>query len=204
MIIHDLRRWGKAQNLKTPPKKEKVEAHLGEKDYYCNCVAGNSKGVLAHSKNGYIRIAYFKTEFRLVFKMICSPAPSLIFHGVVIGWPIKRGVILKTILSEEPYDKNEEIGGSVELVCVPPDGLPTPKISWLKDGNLIPTDGTNTLINYNGNLIIRAARLQDSGKYRLFFGQLRFDFEFMLGFWNQADYNSYWNNSKLRKFCQKF
>lgn len=46
---------------------------------------------------------------------------------------------------------------------MPPDGLPAPKISWLKDGNLIPTDGTNTLINYNGNLIIRAARLQDSG-----------------------------------------
>jgi len=111
-------------------KKEKVEAHLGEKDYYCNCVAGNSKGVLAHSKNADIRIAYFKTEF-----------------------------------SEEPYDKNEQVGQSVELVCVPPDGLPAPKISWLKDGNLIPTDGTNTLINYNGNLIIRAARLQDSGEY---------------------------------------
>ena len=73
------------------------------------------------------------------------------------------GSILKTILSEEPYDKNEQVGQSVELVCVPPDGLPAPKISWLKDGNLIPTDGTNTLINYNGNLIIRAARLQDSG-----------------------------------------
>ena len=76
------------------------------------------------------------------------------------------GSTLKTILSEEPYDKNEQVGQSVELVCVPPDGLPAPKISWLKDGNLIPTDGTNTLINYNGNLIIRAARLQDSGKIR--------------------------------------
>ena len=75
---------------------------------------------------------------------------------------------MKTILSEEPYDKNEQVGKSVELVCVPPDGLPAPKISWLKDGNLIPTDGTNTLINYNGNLIIRAARLQDSGIYPLF------------------------------------
>ena len=65
-----MRRWIRAQKLKTLIKKEKVEAHLGEKDYYCNCVAGNSKGVLAHSKNADIRIAYFKTEFRLVFKLL--------------------------------------------------------------------------------------------------------------------------------------
>ena len=83
---------------------------------------------------------------------------------IVLTGQWKVDSILKTVLSEEPYDKNEQVGQSVELVCVPPDGLPAPKISWLKDGNLIPTDGTNTLINYNGNLIIRAARLQDSGK----------------------------------------
>ena len=65
-----MRRRVRAQKLKTLMKKEKVEAHLGEKDYYCNCVAGNSKGVLAHSKNADIRIAYFKTEFRLVFKLL--------------------------------------------------------------------------------------------------------------------------------------
>ena len=91
---------------------------------------------------------------------------------------------MKTILSEEPYDKNEQVGKSVELVCVPPDGLPAPKISWLKDGNLIPTDGTNTLINYNGNLIIRAARLQDSGIKPLFLGQ------FWFSSWVRVDFRS--------------
>ena len=72
-----------AQKLKTLIKKEKVEAHLGEKDYYCNCVAGNSKGVLAHSKNADIRIAYFKTEFRLVFEI-----PSVALLRPLIGYSL--------------------------------------------------------------------------------------------------------------------
>ena len=79
-----MRRRIRAQKLKTLMKKEKVEAHLGEKDYYCNCVAGNSKGVLAHSKNADIRIAYFKTEFRLVFEIPHS-SPSCALLRPLIG-----------------------------------------------------------------------------------------------------------------------
>ena len=83
-----------AHKLKTLIKKEKVEAHLGEKDYYCNCVAGNSKGVLAHSKNADIRIAYFKTEFRLVSELLPFVAlvrPPIICQFHRIDWPMKIG-----------------------------------------------------------------------------------------------------------------
>ena len=58
------------------------------------------------------------------------------------------------------------VGEDVEVNCVPPEGVPKPKISWLKDDMPIePEKDDNLILNYEGNLIIKAARWRDSGEF---------------------------------------
>jgi len=73
---------------------------------------------------------------------------------------------LKSDFEEEPHNENKVVGEPIEINCVPPAGEPKPKVSWLKDGQLIdPNDDRNLMIDYKGSLVIRAAKLRDAGKY---------------------------------------
>ena len=73
---------------------------------------------------------------------------------------------LKSDFEEEPHNENKVVGEPIEINCVPPAGEPKPKVSWLKDGQLIdPNDDKNLMIDYKGSLVVRAAKLRDAGKY---------------------------------------
>ena len=73
---------------------------------------------------------------------------------------------LKPDFEEEPHNENKLVGEPIEINCVPPPGEPKPKVTWLKDGQLInPDDDKNLMIDYKGSLVIRVARLKDAGKY---------------------------------------
>lgn len=79
-----------------------------------------------------------------------------------------RIAYLKNEFLVPPYvDGRHLVGQNVEINCVPPEGQPKPKISWLKnDMPIEPDKDPNIILNYEGNLIIKAARLRDSGEYR--------------------------------------
>jgi netrin receptor unc-5 len=116
-----------------------VNSFLGQDDYFCNCVA------------------WSKTPELLESTVVSSNAKVLIAS-------------LGRDFEVEPYvGQKHLVGQNVEINCVPPVGKPTPKISWLKDDMPIePENDPNIILNYEGNLIIKAARLRDSGtRYKL-------------------------------------
>lgn len=63
-----------------------------------------------------------------------------------------------------PDSTRVEIGHQTELRCVPPVGLPPPRISWLRNGQPLQTD-TSILVTSEGHLLISQARVQDTGNY---------------------------------------
>jgi len=53
-----------------------------------------------------------------------------------------------------------------ELRCIPPDGIPMPVISWVRDGRTIdPKRDPNYIITADGHLLIAQTRLSDMGNY---------------------------------------
>uniref|UniRef100_A0A7E4UX97 Netrin receptor UNC5 n=1 Tax=Panagrellus redivivus TaxID=6233 RepID=A0A7E4UX97_PANRE len=57
-------------------------------------------------------------------------------------------------------------GHTVQLTCTPPDADPKADVIWMKNGAEIkPNDDPNLIIANDGNLIISAPRLSDSGHY---------------------------------------
>ena len=119
-------------------RRSAVEQYLGPQDYFCNCVAWD-KG---------------------------SQDPQ---HSTIVSSnAIVRIAYLKQAFQAEPYvGQSHLVGQNVEINCVPPEGQPKPTISWLKDNMPIePDKDPNIILNYEGNLIIKAARLRDSGNTR--------------------------------------
>lgn len=52
----------------------------------------------------------------------------------------------------------------MELRCVPPSGVPPPRIYWLRDNQQLLPD-TDVLVSSEGHLLIGQARPQDTGNY---------------------------------------
>lgn len=50
------------------------------------------------------------------------------------------------------------------MQCLPPPGVPTPTVRWLKNGALVEPDA-NVIISSEGHLLIGQARLRDSANY---------------------------------------
>lgn len=63
-----------------------------------------------------------------------------------------------------PVSTRVEIGQQMELRCVPPAGLPPPRVYWLRGGQPLQTD-TAILVSSEGHLLIGQARAQDTGNY---------------------------------------
>ncbi|XP_074040553.1 unc-5 isoform X3 [Leptinotarsa decemlineata] len=57
-----------------------------------------------------------------------------------------------------------EIGHQVDLKCMPPVGMPPPRVYWLR-GNQILQPDTDVLVTSEGHLLIGQARPQDNGNY---------------------------------------
>lgn len=57
-----------------------------------------------------------------------------------------------------------EIGHQMELKCVPPAGMPPPRVYWLRGNQVLQSD-TSVLVTSEGHLLIGQARSQDTGNY---------------------------------------
>ncbi|XP_030755093.1 netrin receptor UNC5C [Sitophilus oryzae] len=57
-----------------------------------------------------------------------------------------------------------EIGQHTELKCVPPQGMPPPRVYWLRGGQVLQPD-SSVLVTTDGHLLIGQARTQDTGNY---------------------------------------
>ncbi|XP_050302029.1 netrin receptor UNC5B isoform X2 [Anthonomus grandis grandis] len=57
-----------------------------------------------------------------------------------------------------------ELGHHTELKCIAPQGMPPPRIYWLRGGQMLQSDKT-VLVTTEGHLLISEARTQDTGNY---------------------------------------
>ncbi|CAG0883793.1 unnamed protein product [Cyprideis torosa] len=67
---------------------------------------------------------------------------------------------------ESPYSEAVPLSRQVELRCVPPEGIPPPKLTWYKDGKPLEIEkNPNVIISSEGNLLIIQAGISDIGNY---------------------------------------
>ncbi|XP_025202443.1 netrin receptor UNC5C isoform X1 [Melanaphis sacchari] len=86
-------------------------------------------------------------------------------RGEIISRPANVVVAyLKKPFTSVPYSVSVETDRNVELRCLPPDGVPPPRVYWLRNNVLIEPDN-NMIVSSEGNLLIGQARLQDTANY---------------------------------------
>ncbi|EEB14016.1 netrin receptor unc5, putative [Pediculus humanus corporis] len=71
---------------------------------------------------------------------------------------------LKKNFEQSPYSVNVEMEHQTQLRCIPPQGIPPPKVYWLKNGAVLEPD-SNIIISSEGHLIFSEARFQDTANY---------------------------------------
>ncbi|XP_031784792.1 netrin receptor UNC5C isoform X3 [Nasonia vitripennis] len=73
---------------------------------------------------------------------------------------------LKKQFESPPYSVSVEAGQSTELRCLPPIGLPPPRVYWLRNGVTLDTDASDTLlVSSEGHLLVGQAKLQHQANY---------------------------------------
>ncbi|XP_046665432.1 netrin receptor UNC5C-like [Homalodisca vitripennis] len=63
-----------------------------------------------------------------------------------------------------PHPEKVEVDHQVEMQCLPPSGLPSPTVRWLRNGVPVEPDA-NVIISSEGHLLIGQARVSDSANY---------------------------------------
>lgn len=85
-------------------------------------------------------------------------------HDKVVTKTFQLFSDLKKQFEVNPTSTRVEDGHRTELRCVPPVGLPPPRIYWLRNGQPLQTD-TSIIVSTEGHLLISQARTQDTGNY---------------------------------------
>ncbi|XP_015605954.1 netrin receptor UNC5C isoform X3 [Cephus cinctus] len=72
---------------------------------------------------------------------------------------------LRKQFESPPYSMSVEAGQSAELRCLPPVGVPPPRVYWLRNGAPLDVDTDTLLVSSEGHLLLGQAKLTHQANY---------------------------------------
>lgn len=75
------------------------------------------------------------------------------------------GSDLKKQFESPPYSVSVEAGQGTELRCLPPVGVPPPRVYWLRNGANLDTDADTLFVSSEGHLLLGQAKLSHQANY---------------------------------------
>ncbi|XP_076172701.1 netrin receptor UNC5B isoform X6 [Ptiloglossa arizonensis] len=72
---------------------------------------------------------------------------------------------LKKQFESPPYSVSVEAGQSTELRCLPPVGVPSPRVYWLRNNVPVDTESDTLLVSSEGHLLVGQAKLSHQANY---------------------------------------
>ncbi|XP_076282804.1 netrin receptor UNC5C isoform X3 [Lasioglossum baleicum] len=72
---------------------------------------------------------------------------------------------LKKQFESPPYSVSVEAGQSTELRCLPPVGIPSPRVYWLRNNVPVDIESDTLLVSSEGHLLVGQAKLSHQANY---------------------------------------